>query len=821
MKKFFCVLILLLSLFVLIGCGEDPAQQDDVKPTSVTVRASNSTVEVGKSITLIVAVSPKGASQKVTWTSSDEAIATVSSDGKVTGKSEGTATIKATSIEDSKLSGEVVITVIAAGENPNSGEEQEITAINLELTEEVFVDFDFKVTATTEPEGLAGKIVWSSSNEEVATVSKGTIHGVKAGTCDIIATSGEVEKKITIVVNERPNLEAIKITNAHDIDTNGVDSLGIETTPKYAKVDVEWSIDNAEVATIDEAGLVTPLKEGEVTVTVRDKETNLTDTCTIKITKAFNPDDVEPSSVTITGDSSCYVGYTIRLFAEVLPAGVSQEVTWSVNPEGIATINENGELTAISEGTVRVKATAVAGTKKISSSPFKITIEKEPEPEPNPNLGGYNIIIMNAKSALSDIDPFLDNYNGVDKNYKQRAWREIEEAFNCKIKVEAYPDNAPWGPSRVKWIKENAMNNLSECDFGIVAAAWLSDFVSSGAALNTTSFFKDFGKNQIEPSLREGGMINNKLYVVSPGLSETKIYPYKGLFYNYGMLKKYNLESPAKLFNEDKWTYDDFVEYCKAAQSVLAEGEYVLSGASSIIWNGMVNAAGVKVADKVTITLNLTHTYSLEAARALREIYAANAWDPTNMTSVDQSVTSFQGGTALFQGGEYWFVRNNDRFPKNMWGDGSTEFGYVPFPYPASVGKANTRVNDIGDSLIMMIAGRNYPQGVTSRDVFRAVQEMYLKTIEYQKQDPTYNPVELRYNSVVSRIDDPESITATVWFTSARTIYDPLYEQSFQYEWTGETATAIKNIVVNGDDPAREFESIEDAVLLKFRQIYS
>ena len=82
------------------------------------------------------------------------------------------------------------------------------------------------------------------------------------------------------------------------------------------------------------------------------------------------------------------------------------------------------------------------------------------EPEPYPNLGGYKIVIMNAKSALSDIDPFLENYQGVDKNYKQRAWKEVEQLFNCTISVEAYPDTAPWGPKRQEWIKENSMKNL-------------------------------------------------------------------------------------------------------------------------------------------------------------------------------------------------------------------------------------------------------------------------------------------------------------------------------------------------------------------------
>ena len=818
MKKFLCFLLVFLGLFILIGCGET---EEAGKPTSVSITAAKTAIEVGNYVDLKANVVPKNANQKVKWSSSEESIATVSDKGRVEGLSVGNVIITATSEEDKNIKGTIEIRVVAAGELPD--DTVVVTAITLDFSDEVFVDFDFKVTATTEPANQNGQIVWSSSNEAVATVKGGLIHGVSAGSCDIIARAGEVESKVTIEVKARPDLESFVLTNVHDIDTNGVDQLGVETTPRYAKIDIEWSIDKTDVATIDENGLVKPLKEGTVVVTAKDKNTEQTQTATIKITKAFNPDEVEPTSVVVFGDSTCYVGYTIRLSAEVMPAGVSQEVTWSVSPDGYAEIDENGVFKALAAGTVRVKATSVAGTKKISSQVLRITIEVEPEPEPDPDLGGYEIVIMNAQSALSDIDPFHEKYMGVDRLYKQQAWRDIESRFNCKISVKPYPEDAPWGPTRVTWIKENAMKNTSQTDFGIVAAAWLSDFVKSNAAVNTTEFFNDFGKKQIEPSLKEAGMINNKLYVVSPGLPDTKVYPYKGLFYNMKMLKKYNLESPAKLFNEDKWTYEDFVQYCITAQSVLGETEsgkeYVMSGASSIIWNGMVNAAGVKLADKVLMEINFTHTYSLDAAHALRQIYEAGAWDPDNMTGVDEGVKSFQEGRALFQGGEYWFVRASNRFPAELWGE-DTEYGYVPFPYPASVGKINTRVNDIGDSLIMMVAGRTYPAGVTARDVFRAVQEMYINTLTGLKSDPTYNPSELKYNSVRTRIDDPESIDATVWFTSSRTIYDPLYEQSFQYEWSGESATAIKNIVVEGKDASQEFESIREAVLSKFMQTY-
>ena len=517
MKKFFSFLIVLLALFLLVGCGEE---QSDVKPTGVSITASKNSVEIGNYLDLKAAVAPKGASQSVTWETSNAEVATVTDKGRVTGVALGSATITATSTVDTSIKGSIAITVVEQGENVSTN--VEVTAITLEFNEEVYADFDFKVTATTEPAGETGQITWTSSNEEVATVSKGVIHAIKAGTCEITAKSWSVEEKITITVNERPDLESFVITNLHDIDTNGVDQLGVEATPRYAKIDIVWSIDDPTVATIDDNGLVKPLKEGEVNVTARDRNTNLEVSGKIRITKAFNPNEVDPSSVTISGETSCYVGYTIRLFAEVLPSGVSQEVTWTVTPEGSATIDENGVLTAVKEGTVRVKATTT-GAKKVTSSPFKVVIEKEPEPEPDIDLGGYEIVIMNAQSALTDIDPFLSGYNGVDKTYKQRAWREIESKYNCKITVKAYPEEAPWGPSRVKWIKENAMNNTSQLDFGIIAAAWLTDFVQAGSAVDTTEFFAAFGKKHIEPSLREAGMYHNKLYIVSPGLPETKV----------------------------------------------------------------------------------------------------------------------------------------------------------------------------------------------------------------------------------------------------------------------------------------------------------
>lgn len=65
----------------------------NLKPSSVKVSAVKATVVVGKTNTLKAAVKPAGVYCPVKWTSSNKAVATVSSNGKVTGKKAGTATI--------------------------------------------------------------------------------------------------------------------------------------------------------------------------------------------------------------------------------------------------------------------------------------------------------------------------------------------------------------------------------------------------------------------------------------------------------------------------------------------------------------------------------------------------------------------------------------------------------------------------------------------------------------------------------------------------------------------------------------------------------
>lgn len=84
------------------------------KVTSVSIAEPKAALYVGNSVTLKATVKPaSGSFKKVTWSSSNKSVATVSSTGVVKGVKEGTVTIKATSVEGSKKTASIKLTVLA------------------------------------------------------------------------------------------------------------------------------------------------------------------------------------------------------------------------------------------------------------------------------------------------------------------------------------------------------------------------------------------------------------------------------------------------------------------------------------------------------------------------------------------------------------------------------------------------------------------------------------------------------------------------------------------------------------------------------------
>jgi hypothetical protein len=155
-----------------------------------------------------------------------------------------------------------------------------------------------QLTATVYPLTIDQIVVWSSSNETVATVNEsGLVTAVAKGNVDIIATSSvtpEVSQKFSLVIEEAAEVEiaAESVTITADKTTCKVGekiNLSAVVAPQGANQSVTWSSADQTMATVSR-GEVTALKEGTVVITVAVKNyPNVTSTITLTFEKSDDP----------------------------------------------------------------------------------------------------------------------------------------------------------------------------------------------------------------------------------------------------------------------------------------------------------------------------------------------------------------------------------------------------------------------------------------------------------------------------------------------------------------------------------------------------
>ncbi len=124
---------------------------------------------------------------------------------------------------------------------------------------------------------------------------------------------------------------------------------------------VSWKSSDASIASVDGTGKVTAVKAGSATITVSTTDGSKTATCSVSVTpKTISVTGVaiEPSTLEIKE------GATFQLKATVSPADASQAVDWASPSPHIATVDQNGLLTAVAPGTVRIVVRSKAFTDK-------------------------------------------------------------------------------------------------------------------------------------------------------------------------------------------------------------------------------------------------------------------------------------------------------------------------------------------------------------------------------------------------------------------------------------------------------------------------
>ena len=157
--------------------------------TGITISATTLTVKLGRTALLNVAVSPSDSFKEVKWTSSNEAVAKVSTSGILRPVAPGSTVITATTTDGAKTAS-CTVTV-----------QQGVTGIRMDKSAMTIKvgDPDQTLVAMISPTNASVQsVTWKSSNTTVATVdANGVLHAVAAGTVVITVTSTDDPTKIS------------------------------------------------------------------------------------------------------------------------------------------------------------------------------------------------------------------------------------------------------------------------------------------------------------------------------------------------------------------------------------------------------------------------------------------------------------------------------------------------------------------------------------------------------------------------------------------------------------------------------------------------
>ena len=112
------------------------------------------------------------------------------------------------------------------------------------------------------------------------------------------------------------------------------------------KLTLEWTSSNEDVATVDENGMVTAIGAGEADITASIKDANISSTTHVKV--VILPTDVDAPDA-------------LELYTKIVPEDATEvKLAYTSSDEGVATVDENGLVTAVADGECTITAYIVA-----------------------------------------------------------------------------------------------------------------------------------------------------------------------------------------------------------------------------------------------------------------------------------------------------------------------------------------------------------------------------------------------------------------------------------------------------------------------------
>lgn len=272
------------SNFETLAKTRKPVKKISVTKVTITKPSNKSLVlKKGKTYTLKTKVIPSNATnKKLSFSSSNNKVARVTKNGKITAVKNGKTTIYVKATDGSKKVAKLEVRVGVP-----------VTKVNLNKTNlTVTAEEKVQLKATVTPKKATMKTVkWTTSNSKIATVdSKGLVTTKAKGKVTITATAVDGSNKkasCVIVVKEiKPNKITLNTTSLTLKEKESY-SLQASVLPTNAKdKTITWTSDNENVATVDASGNVRAISQGNATITATaNGNGSVKASCQVSVTK--------------------------------------------------------------------------------------------------------------------------------------------------------------------------------------------------------------------------------------------------------------------------------------------------------------------------------------------------------------------------------------------------------------------------------------------------------------------------------------------------------------------------------------------------------
>ena len=467
-NKLFIYAVFAAILFA--ACKNDPESENPPAPKTVHVQDISiknpiNPVSLVKGTTYQVeaAVLPENAdNKKISYTSSNKTVISVSANGLISAENIGTATIM---LKAENISKTINVTVTAAYINVAS-----IAVASGDENVSIAKGGTHKLSATVKPENATNKtLTYSSDNEDIASVdTNGLISAKKVGTASVtIHTANGITKTINVTVTSaHVSATGIAVAPGDEnvpIVKGGTHQLSATVKPENAtNKTLTYSSDREDIASVDTNGLISAKKVGTASVTIHAAD-GITKTISVTVTEAEVPvTDIEFAPPLPAGTLELTIGQVYKFGAKAMPDNATNKnLKFTTSDSSTAWLCGDGNSSVKGEkegtATVTIESESNPGVKKIVN--LKIKQKPSIKIKTNPEMcesGGGNVSFT-METLNGKLDYTLEVTGGGAK-WLNIAGKDSTDETTDTVRLSVSENKTVWERTAYIKFKDNSTN---------------------------------------------------------------------------------------------------------------------------------------------------------------------------------------------------------------------------------------------------------------------------------------------------------------------------------------------------------------------------